>query len=127
MYFNNELIQIFQEATLDAKRLKHEYLTIEHTIKPILNSKTGKTLISDSKVITDIETDLNEYFKYMETSEDSLPIKTEDLELILNNMMLNVEAKGKTLMGVIDFIREIEKTKEKYDKLNKINKKVYKK
>jgi ATP-dependent Clp protease ATP-binding subunit ClpA len=117
MYFNNELIQIFQEATLDAKRLKHEYLTIEHTIKPILNSKTGKTLISDSKVITDIETDLNEYFKYMETSEDSLPIKTEDLELILNNMMLNVEAKGKTLMGVIDFIREIEKTNSHASKI----------
>jgi len=111
---------MLNKASEEATIKKHGYLTIEHVFKQIIHSDFGKKLVKDTEVQERIELDLEEYFKYMEKSND-VPVKTEEFEMVLNNMMMNIEATGKTLMGIRDFLLEMNKIEEAH--INSILKK----
>jgi len=109
MFFNKEFAFILNEASKEAQLQNHEYLTIEHVFDKIIKSDFGSKIVQGNiDLKRKIEKELEEYFGYLEKTNE-VPMKTEEFELVLGNMLINVQTTGNTLLGIKDFLFEMEK------------------
>ena len=117
---SNELQLVFDKAVNDAKKLKHEYVTLEHLLFAMLCEDNFETMLIEFGVdpaamkkeledylknkLTDITTDLEKY----------KPKKTQTVERALNRAFAQVLFQGRTLIDISDVFLSILSEKKSY-------------
>ena len=103
------LNEIFQKSILFAKKLRHEYLTIEHVFYLLLSSKDGATIISTcGGDVIKMKEALGEYIK---TNIDSLPedvnvdpYESAALSRMIDNMVKHIQSAQQNSADVGDLL-----------------------
>ena len=106
---SNNLNDIFQKSILFAKKLRHEYLTIEHVFYLLLSSKEGANIIHEcGGNVDEMRETLGEYIK---TNIDILPENVtidpyESLALsrLIDNMIQHIQSAQQQSANVGDLI-----------------------
>jgi len=106
------LNEIFQKSILYAKKLRHEYLTIEHVFYLLLSSKEGSSILSSCG--GDIENMKSELSQYIQTNIDSLPQDvTQDpyesvaLARLIDSMVRHIQSAQQNSADVGDLIAAV--------------------
>jgi len=105
---SNELQQVFEKALNDAKKLKHEYVTIEHLLYAMLCEKGfEKTLVgfgADPQFIKkNLEVHLRSGCDELKVETERLkPKKTQAVERVLNRAFTQVLFSGRTNIDLSD-------------------------
>lgn len=106
---SSNLNNIFQKSVLFAKKLKHEYLTIEHVFYLLLSSDEGSNIILACGA--DAERMKESLGKYIKSNVDVLPenIDTDPLESmalsrLVDNMIKHVQSAQQSTANVGDLI-----------------------
>jgi ATP-dependent Clp protease ATP-binding subunit ClpA len=107
---SDRLQAIFEDAIEGAKKLQHEYITIEHLVHSIVNdSETAELIKSYGADPTFLQTNLDHYLKNnlydIKTSEVNLrPKKTNSIERVLNRCFTQVLFSGRQRIEIVDVI-----------------------
>jgi len=106
---SNSLNDIFQKSILFAKKLRHEYLTIEHVFYLLLSSEEGSRIIKECG--GDVQKMKDALGEYIKTSIDTLP---EDITLdpyesvalsrLIDNMIKHIQSAQQQSANVGDLI-----------------------
>ena len=111
---NPEIELIISAATDNAKRHKHEYVTLEHLLFAILNYKPFGDLLraygtNVDGFIIDLQqyNDRHETGNYLGEDEDIQPKKTHALERVFNRSLTQVLFSGRNHMQVMDLFLSI--------------------
>jgi ATP-dependent Clp protease ATP-binding subunit ClpA len=111
---NPEIELIISAATDNAKRHKHEYVTLEHLLFAILNYKPfGDLLRAFGTNVDGFIVDLQQFNDRIETGnylgedEDVQPKKTHALERVFNRSLTQVLFSGRNHMQVMDLFLSI--------------------
>jgi len=106
---SNNLNEVFQKAILYAKKLHHEYLTIEHIFFYILSSNEGANIISACG--GDTQKMKQSMQKYIQEEIDTLPQdKTADpyesiaLARLIDKMIKHIQSSGQQTADIGDLI-----------------------
>ena len=104
-----ELNEIFQKSILYAKKLRHEYLTIEHIFYLLLSSKEGSIIISTCG--GDVKKMKEALKNYIDTSMRALPENINEdpyesvaLSRLIDNMIKHIQSAGLSSADVGDLI-----------------------
>ncbi len=104
-----ELNEIFQKSILYAKKLRHEYLTIEHIFYLLLSSKDGSAIISSCG--GDVKKMKEALKNYIDTSMQALPQNINEdpyesvaLSRLIDNMIKHIQSAGLSSADVGDLI-----------------------
>jgi ATP-dependent Clp protease ATP-binding subunit ClpA len=105
---SNALTQVFDKAVNDAKKLKHEYVTLEHLLFAMLCEENFEKTINGFGV--DAESMKKTLENYLKTKLDDIktesakfkPIKTNTVERVLNRAFSQVLFQGKNNIEVND-------------------------
>jgi ATP-dependent Clp protease ATP-binding subunit ClpA len=107
---SDRLQAIFEDAIEGAKKLQHEYITIEHLVHSIVNdSETAELIKSYGADPTFLQTNLDHYLKNnlydIKTSDVNLrPKKTNSIERVLNRCFTQVLFSGRQRIEIVDVI-----------------------
>ncbi len=106
---SNNLNDIFQKSILFAKKLRHEYLTIEHVFYLLLSSEEGARIIQECG--GDVQKMKDALGEYIKTNIDTLP---EDITLdpyesvalsrLIDNMIKHIQSAQQQSANVGDLI-----------------------
>jgi ATP-dependent Clp protease ATP-binding subunit ClpA len=106
---SNQLNNIFKEALNYAKRMRHEYLTIEHVFLALLGSKEGEellkraganTLLLKKKLIAHLERSLKPLPEHIRRE----PFETVALSRVVENMLRHIQKAEKKEATVGDLL-----------------------
>ena len=107
---SQHLQQIFEHSVEVAKKLNHEYITIEHIVFGIVSDQESYTLLeSFGADVAFIKTNLDHYLKnnmndIRTTDPNVKPKKTNSVERVLNRCFTQVLFSGRQRMEVADVI-----------------------
>ena len=112
-----ELNSVFAYAVDYAKRMHHEYLTVEHIFYSILHSKEGINIIT--VLGADVEKLKKEIIQHMDkvipTLEEPVdPLETLALSSTINDMMNHVHASGAREASVGDMLASLSNLSDSY-------------
>jgi len=114
-----ELNEVFSNALHFARKRRHEYLTIEHIVLAIIDSKEGQKLLNHLGVnIDNLLYGLHTYLKkYVPTvDQDIEPIETMSLSAAINEMMIHISSSGKKEATIGDMLASIMLQEDSYAK-----------
>ena len=114
-----ELNEVFSNALHFARKRRHEYLTIEHIVLAIIDSKEGRKLLNHLGVnIDNLLYGLHTYLKkYVPTvDQDIEPIETMSLSAAINEMMIHIGSSGKKEATIGDMLASIMLQEDSYAK-----------
>ena len=119
---SKELQQVFDKAVADAKKLKHEYVTLEHLLFAMLCEEGFFKLITGFEIDPDhIKKDLEQYLKtkcedikVAEDVEKYKPKKTQTVERVLNRAFAQVLFQGRNNIDITDVFISILSEKRSY-------------
>ena len=104
-----ELNEIFQKSILYAKKLRHEYLTIEHIFYLLLSSKDGAAIISTCG--GDVKKMKEALKNYIDTNMQTLPPNAKEdpyesvaLSRLIDTMIKHIQSAGQTSADVGDLL-----------------------
>ena len=115
-----ELNEVFARGVTIARSKKHEYLTLEHILLAIANSKDGYKILRDLGVdVDDLVKNLNNYLDaHIPTVEGNVdPMETMALSQAINEMMIHVNSSGKKQATIGDMLAAIMLQDDSYAKL----------
>ena len=107
---SDRLQAIFEDAIEGAKKLQHEYITIEHLVQSIVNDgETAELIKSYGAEPTFLQTNLDHYLKNnlydIKTSDvNHRPKKTNSIERVLNRCFTQVLFSGRQRIEIVDVI-----------------------
>ena len=107
---SQSLQQIFENSVSIAKKLNHEYITIEHIVLGIMNDKESYDLLASFGADSNfIKSNLDHYIKnnlndIKVTDATIKPRKTNSVERVLNRCFTQVLFSGRQKMEVADVI-----------------------
>jgi ATP-dependent Clp protease ATP-binding subunit ClpA len=107
---SDRLQAIFEDAIEGAKKLQHEYITIEHLVHSIVNDgETAELIKSYGADPTFLQTNLDHYLKNnlydIKTSDvNHRPKKTNSIERVLNRCFTQVLFSGRQRIEIVDVI-----------------------
>jgi ATP-dependent Clp protease ATP-binding subunit ClpA len=107
---SKNLQEIFESSIETAKKLGHEYITVEHIVFEILNDKESYELLESFGADANfIKTNLDHYLKnnlndIKTNNVNSKPKKTNSVERVLNRCFTQVLFSGRQRMEVADVI-----------------------
>jgi ATP-dependent Clp protease ATP-binding subunit ClpA len=109
---SQNLQQIFESSVNIAKKLNHEYVTIEHIIFSIVADDESYNMLEKFGADTEfIKTNLDNYLKNnldsIKTINNTKPKKTNSVERVLNRSFTQVLFSGRQKMEVSDVIISI--------------------
>ena len=106
---SNSLNDIFQKSILFAKKLRHEYLTIEHVFYLLLSSEEGARIIRECG--GDVQMMKDALGEYIKTNIDTLPENTTldpyesvALSRLIDNMIKHIQSAQQQSANVGDLI-----------------------
>ncbi len=106
---SNSLNDIFQKSILYAKKLRHEYLTIEHVFYLLLSSEDGSNIISACG--GDVEKMKETLGQYIQANIDTLPenidvdpYESVALSRLIDNMIKHLQSAQQSSANVGDLI-----------------------
>ena len=109
---SNSLNEIFQSSISYAKKLHHEYLTIEHVFLMLLNSQKGIEILEMCGA--DVESMRKELATYIQTNIDPLPQSINQdphesvaLSRLIDNMIRHIQSAQKESADVGDLLASI--------------------
>jgi ATP-dependent Clp protease ATP-binding subunit ClpA len=113
MQNNPEIEHIINTACVLAKDYKHEYVTLEHLLIALIESKNFNKLLTDYGV--DVENLLRDLYDYIgrqthlvnETKLDLTPMRTHSLERVFNRAFTQVLFSARDQMEPIDLFLSI--------------------
>ena len=105
---SKELQLVFDKAMNDAKKLQHEYVTLEHLLYAMLCEVNFEGLLSSYG--TDVELVKKQVENYLKSSLDDIktdlpkykPKKTQSVERVLNRALAQILFSGKTIIEIPD-------------------------
>ena len=117
---SKELQLVFEKSIKDAKKLKHEYVTLEHLLFSMLCSEGFETMLAGYGADTKfIKASLEHYLK--EKCEDLIterekykPAKTQTVERVLNRAFTQVLFAGRAEIDLSDVLLSIMSEKQSY-------------
>ena len=115
-----ELNEVFARGVTIARNKKHEYLTLEHILLAIANSKDGYTILNDLAIDVDkLVKNLNNYLdSHIPTVDSNIdPMETMALSQAINEMMIHVNSSGKKEATIGDMLAAIMLQEDSYAKL----------
>ncbi len=111
---NEELQLVFDKAIKDAKKLNHEYVTLEHLLFSMLCSETFYNLLKGYGCqIDDMKAQIEQYLKtglteiIMEKGSRYKPKKTQTVERVLNRAFTQVLFAGRPHITLSDVLLSI--------------------
>jgi len=106
---SQELQLVFDKAVVDAKKLKHEYVTVEHLLYAMLcTDKFANMIKGFGADIDDLKTEVEQYLKNklktitLENISKYKPKKTTSVERILNRAFTQVLFSGRSHIDITD-------------------------
>ena len=105
---SKELQLVFDKAVNDARKLQHEYVTLEHLLYAMLCESTFNTVLTDfgtdvEHMKKDIEIFLKNKLDDIKTEEEKYkPKKTQAVERVLNRAFTQVLFQGRNNIEIID-------------------------
>ena len=117
---SKNLQEIFEKSIELAKKLSHEYITIEHIIFGIMNDEESyKLLESFGADANFVKSNIEHYLKnnlndIKTTNSNSKPKKTNSVERVLNRCFTQVLFSGRQRMEVADIIISVLSEKNSY-------------
>jgi len=113
MQNNPEIEHIINTACVLAKDYKHEYVTLEHLLIDLIESKNFNKLLTDYGV--DVENLLRDLYDYVGrqdhlvnlVKEELTPLRTHSLERVFNRAFTQVLFSGREMMEPIDLFLSI--------------------
>ena len=117
---SQNLQAIFENSIEIAKKLGHEYITIEHIVFGIMNDQESYAMIeSFGANASFIKTNLDHYLKnnlndIKSTNPNVKPKKTNSVERVLNRSFTQVLFSGRQLMEIADVIISVLSEKNSY-------------
>ncbi len=114
------LNEVFAKGVNLARAKRHEYLTLEHILLAIANSKEGYEILNDLAVeIDELVKNLNNYLeKHIPTVPENIdPMETMALSQAINEMMIHVNSSGKKEATIGDMLAAIMLQEDSYAKL----------
>jgi len=115
-----ELNEVFTKGVTIARNKKHEYLTLEHILLAIANTKDGYKILNDLMVdIDELIKNLNNYLdSHIPTVDSNVdPMETMALSQAINEMMIHVNSSGKKQATIGDMLAAIMLQEDSYAKL----------
>jgi len=111
------LNDVFKNAVQYAKENRHEYLTIEHLFLSIIQSETGREILSS--LDANIEALENGIVEHINKTIPSLkeavePFETVALSRAINDMMTHIHSAGRTEATIGDMLASIFKQEHSY-------------
>jgi ATP-dependent Clp protease ATP-binding subunit ClpA len=114
IHANPEIEIIISAAGENAKRLNHEYVTLEHLLQAMINYPPFNSVIEkfgmDADALNHELEEFNqqaEYIRSEDSSEDIQPKKTHALERVFNRALTQVLFSGRSQMQIIDIFMSI--------------------
>ncbi len=114
------LNEVFAKGVNLARAKRHEYLTLEHILLAIANSKEGYEILKDLAVeIDELVKNLNNYLdKHIPIAPENVdPMETMALSQAINEMMIHVNSSGKKEATIGDMLAAIMLQEDSYAKL----------
>lgn len=117
---SKELQLVFDKAVSDAKKLQHEYITVEHLLFAMMCEENFENAVKGYGANTDlIKTQLEDYLK---TKLDDIktdmvkykPKKTSTVERVINRAFAQILFSGKTIIEIPDVFLSILSEKRSY-------------
>ena len=111
---------VFDKAINDAKKLKHEYVTLEHLLFAMLCEESFEKLIQNFEADADLmrvnlENHLKTKLDDIKTDEKKYkPKKTNSVERVLNRAFAQVLFQGRTTIDIVDVFVSILSEKRSY-------------
>lgn len=117
---SKELQLVFDKAMNDAKKLQHEYVTLEHLLYAMLCEVTFEAMLSNYG--TDVDLVKKQVETYLKSKLDDIktdqikykPKKTQSVERVLNRAFAQVLFSGKTVIETPDVFLSILSEKKSY-------------
>ena len=114
------LNEVFGRGVNLAKSKRHEYLTLEHILLAIINSKEGYKILHD--LGADIDKMVESLNRYLDThipilNKEADPVETIALSQAINEMMIHVNSSGKKKATIGDMLAAIMLQEDSYAKL----------
>ena len=117
---SKELQLVFDKAMNDAKKLQHEYVTLEHLLYAMLCEVTFEGMLSNFG--TDVELVKKQVENYLKSNLDDIktdqvkykPKKTQSVERVLNRAFAQVLFSGKNIIEIPDVFLSILSEKKSY-------------
>ena len=110
---SDRLQGVFENAIEVAKKLQHEYITIEHLVYSIVSDQESSDLLSKYGAdVNFIKTNLDHYLKnnlydIKTSTPDVRPKKTNSIERVLNRCFTQVLFSGRQRIEIVDVIISI--------------------
>ena len=114
-----DLNEVFTRGVTLARNNRHEYLTLEHILLAIANSKIGHKILSDLGVdIDDLTKNLNIYLNshIPQLPQSADPMQTMALSQAINEMMLHINSAGKSEATIGDMLAALMLQEDSYAK-----------
>ncbi len=106
---SEELQVVFEKAIDDAKKLKHEYVTLEHLFFAMCCSENFMKILDGYGVdVTKIKDELHDYLKdklediHIDTDKPFKPKKTQTVERVMNRAFTQVLFSGRQHIDITD-------------------------
>jgi len=114
------LNEVFGKGVNLARSKRHEYLTLEHILLAIINSKEGYKILHD--LGADIDKMVESLNRYLDThipilNKEADPVETIALSQAINEMMIHVNSSGKKKATIGDMLAAIMLQEDSYAKL----------
>ena len=104
----SEALQVvFDKAVLDAQKLRHEYVTLEHLLFAMMCEEQFSTLVGEYGANVEyIKTNIEQYLKTevapLEGDQKYKPVKTATVERVLNRAFTQTLFNGRTEISLVD-------------------------
>ena len=118
---SEELQVVFDKAIKDAKRLNHEYVTLEHLLFAMLCTENFTNILKGFGV--DVQPLQNEILQYLQTKLDDIkvpegtkykPKKTQTVERVMNRAFTQVLFSGRQHIDICDVFLSLLNEKKSY-------------
>ena len=117
---SKELQLVFDKAISDAKKLQHEYITVEHLLYAMLCDENFENIVKGYG--TNVELVKNQLEEYINTKLDDIktdqvkykPKKTSTIERVINRAFAQTLFSGKTIIEIPDVFLSILTEKRSY-------------
>lgn len=114
-----KLNEVFAKAVFIARKRKHEYLTVEHILLAMIQSKEGRKILTALGANVDrMEELLNQYLaKHVLSLEKEIdPMETLPLSRAISEMMTQVNSAGKKVATIGDMLASLMLQEESFAK-----------
>ncbi len=116
---SDALQAVFDKAVSDAKKLKHEYVTLEHMLYAMLCEKGFETVLTDFEAdVATMKSALEKYLKEkcddIKTDQKVKPKKTQSVERCLNRAFAQTLFQGRNEIDIVDIFISLLSEKRSY-------------